>query len=116
MFFALVVQPDALECTYGDIPNAVAESGDACEVFKLEDGDWDLLDSEFVDAAYRVCHALLDYGDVDYLDAEQCALLQDWLDSRLENFLEPRLRILYAKLADYTRRAQILGTGVVIEL
>lgn len=116
MFFALVVQSDAFECTYGDIPNVAADAGDAIEMFKLEDGDWDLLDSEFVDAAYHVCHALLDYGDIDYLDARQCALLQGWLDSRLEGSLEPRLRTLYHTLADYTQRAQALGTGVVIEL
>lgn len=116
MFFALITHPDRLTCSYGDIPDIKDDECGAYELFELDDGDWSFLETEFVDAAYSVCHALLDYGDVDYLDAGQCALLQDWLDSRLDDSLEPRLRALYSKLSDYARQAQILGTGVVIEL
>lgn len=116
MYFALVLQPERLECTYGDVPNVGYESTDAAEVFELEEGDWDLLDRDFVDAAFEACGALLDYGDVDYVDASRCARLQSWLQLRLENPCSPRLRLLYEKLLEFSRRAQQLGTGVVIEL
>ena len=115
MFFALVIEPDQFKYTYGRIPNVGRKTRDVAEVFELEDDDWDLLDPEFTGAAYRICGALLDFSDIDYLDAQQCALLQGWLDSRLQDSLEPRLQTLYGKLLEFTRRAQELGTGVVIE-
>ena len=115
MIFALVIKADRFEYTYGKIPNVGHETNDAAEIFELEDDDYDLLDPEFIEAAYEVCGALLDFSDVDYLDAQQCALLQGWLDSRLKSPLEPRLQTLYGKLSEFTQRAQSLGTGVLIE-
>ena len=62
------------------------------------------------------CGALLDIGDVDYLDSVQCERLLPWLRQRLASSIGIELRELYEAMRSACERAVELGTGVVIEL
>lgn len=101
---------------YGYIPFPTPQSKKNFEKYYLEEGDGDLLDEDFVDSIDAVCNALVDVGDVDYLNAEQCKILREWIADRLTRSCADRLKVLYAKLDEYAARAIELGTGVVIEL
>ena len=101
---------------YGHIPELPYETCDMAEVFLLEESDWELLNSQFVDSVNGLCGTLLDYGDVDYLEPSQCIQLEEWLKSQLARELNDRTRYLYSKLLDFAARAVEIDTGVMIEL
>ncbi|WP_293673213.1 hypothetical protein [uncultured Parolsenella sp.] len=120
MLFALVLKPEELTYTYGDIPNVPSSTNDAAEVvsFDLPGGlSIDDFYEQFVEPIDARCGALLDYGDVDYLDGDACASLAAWIPARCaDEGLFPWVRGLYGKLLEYAKRAVELDTGVVVEL
>lgn len=64
----------------------------------------------------RLCNSLIDPGDVDYLNAEQCKLMLGWLEWRLTEPINPRLETIYRKLVEFANKAIELGTGIVFDL
>ena len=115
MKFELIKKLDGLEM-YGYIPCLPIECNDEGERFVGEEADSWLLLEDFVPEIDKLFDNLLDYGDVDYLDAGKCELIKKWLDNRMQEEISPRLRDLYNVLYGYVTRAIDLGTGVVIEL
>ena len=114
MKFELAINLDGVTF-YGNVPDFFHCPRNHSELFLLEDSDWPLLSADFVDPVNKLCGTLLDNGDVDYLDAEQCKLLDKWLSDRLSRNCNARLRFLYEKLQSFVVRAIELGTGVVVE-
>lgn len=101
---------------YGRVPNPKDGDLSQVEIFHLEENDWPLLNEDFVDSVNDLCGTLLDLGDVDFFDVEQCERLSTWLENQLFNEqVQGRLRELYTKLNGYAKRAAELGTGVVVE-
>lgn len=102
---------------YGDIPEPPLELTPQVEHYSMELSDEDLLNKDFIDPVDQLCGALLDIGDVDFLNARQCRMLAAWLETRLtQKPLHPRLRAIYTALLDYAHRAITYDTGIVIEL
>lgn len=102
---------------YGRIPEPPLELTPQVEHYSMEPSDEKLLNKDFIAPVDELCGALLDIGDVDFLNARQCRLLAAWLKTRLtQDSLNPRLRTIYTILLDYAQRAIEYGTGVVIEL
>ena len=90
---------------YGYIPETFQAKPGQTESFELTEGDEDLLDKDFIGPIDRLCNSLIDPGDVDYLNAEQCKLMLGWLEWRL-----------YRKLVEFANKAIELGTGIVFDL
>lgn len=101
---------------YGNVPDFFDCTDKKSEIFTLEPSDWPLLNSDFIDPINEQCETLLDYGDIDFLDVDQCKLLNKWLSDRLSRNCNTRLRVLYEKLQEFATRAIALGTGIVVEL
>ncbi len=100
---------------YGHIPEVSQCGGPNVKVFQFELEDWPLFRDDFIEPVDALCDVLLDYGDVDYFDAEKCKLLHGWLQARLGKPIVPRLEFLYRKLDEFALRAIELDTGVVVE-
>lgn len=115
MKFELVLNLDGATY-YGNIPDFFNCSSEQTEIFMLEDSDWPLLNADFIDPVNERCKTLLDYGDIDFFDVEQCRLLNEWLSDRLSKNCRGRLEVLYKKLQEFAARAVTLGTGVIVEL
>ena len=115
MTFELIKDFSGLEF-FGNIPDTPNEVDERVEVFQLEESDWDILDKDFVDPINNLCNTLLDYGDVDFFNKEQCSLLKSWLVDKLQQNLPARDKLLYSKLLDFADQAIMMGTGIVIEL
>ena len=103
---------------YGYIPffNIDDENPQRIESYELSKEDEELLDEDFIDPIDRLCNSLIDPGDVDYLNAEQCKLMLDWLEQRLTKPANPRLGTIYRKLVEFANKAIELNTGIVFDL
>ncbi|MHC8999209.1 hypothetical protein [Bifidobacterium bifidum] len=101
---------------YGYIPETFQAKPGQTESFELTEGDEDLLDKDFIGPIDRLCNSLIDPGDVDYLNAEQCKLMLGWLEWRLTEPINPRLETIYRKLVEFANKAIELGTGIVFDL
>ncbi|WP_093959979.1 hypothetical protein [Bifidobacterium vansinderenii] len=101
---------------YGHIPEPPLEASEKVRVYPLETEDLPLLEQDFIEPVDKLCNALLDIGDVDYLNAEQCRILLTWISDRLGQPIGDRLVTIYRTLADFAHQAISLNTGIVIEL
>ena len=116
MYFALILLA-GLKPVYGPIPHIPNESDETVEIWGIEESDSDLLDEYFVEAAWNLIHSLVDWGETDMYDAEQCAKLAPWLAAQIQREDIPaRLVELYAKMKEFCERAVRLGTGVIIDM
>lgn len=115
MKLVLVLSLEGLDY-YGYIPETFQAKPGQTESFELTEGDEDLLDKDFIDPIDRLCNSLIDPGDVDYLNAEQCKLMLGWLKQRLTKPIEPRLETIYRKLVEFANKAIELNTGIVFDL
>jgi hypothetical protein len=77
---------------------------------------WDLLLDDFIDPVCDLCEALIDIGDVDFLNADKCKKLKGWLEERLQRDVPETFKPIYEKLLEFSSRAIELNTGVEIEL
>lgn len=116
MMFELIKNAEGLDM-YGDIPCLPWElTSEIGERFVGEETDSWILLEDFVPEIDAICTNVLDYGDVDYFNAEKCRLILNWLIKRKERDMTSRLVELYNCLELYLTKAIELGTGVVIEL
>ena len=125
MLISLIRQPENLDSSYGGIPSIPFEPDERAD-FYIFDFDFfddddetylDYFEIEFLAPINRLCETLLDYGDVDYIDAEHCAKLTEWIVAKLESHnLTDHERCFFETLLEYAREAVLLGTGVVVEL
>ena len=60
---------------YGCIPCPKDGSGSEVEVYQLQESDSPLLEANFLEPVDALCDALLDYGDIDFFDADKCKKL-----------------------------------------
>lgn len=100
---------------YGNIPEIPNTEDDRFEVFTLFFDDRDLL-MPFVFDINDACKTVLDYGDVDFFDSEQCRLLEEFINTINSNCLNQRQLKLFEVIKNYSKEAQTLKTGIVIEL
>ncbi len=115
MELILVLSLEGLDY-YGYIPETFQAKPGQTESFELTDEDEDLLDQDFINPIDRLCNSLIDLGDVDYLNAEQCKLMLGWLEQRLTEPVASRLETIYRKLVEFANRAIELNTGIVFNL
>ncbi len=101
---------------YGYIPETFQAKPGQIESFELTEEDEDLLDEDFINPIDRLCNSLIDPGDVDYLNAEQCKLMLGWLEQRLREPVNPRLETIYRKLVEFANKSIELNTGIVFDL
>lgn len=103
---------------YGYIP--YIEDGEdttnRIEDYELSEEDENLLDEDFINPIDKLCNALIDPYDVDYLNADQCKLMLTWLQQRIKKPMDPRLEEIYHKLIEYANKAIELNTGIVFDL
>ncbi len=98
---------------YGYIPETFQAKPGQTESFELTEGDEDLLDKDFISQIDRLCNSLIDPGDVDYLNAEQCKLMLGWLaNGGSRSRSTRRLETIYRKLVEFANKAIELGTGI----
>lgn len=119
MYITLILKPSLIRHCYGPVPDISNAPVDAYELYQLTINPFDyfdIIDTELVVPIDELCGALLDVGDVDYLNARQCELLIPWLIDRLKRPCPYPLDKLFPKLLEYAQRAAELGTGVVVEL
>lgn len=114
--FELIKDFSVIKSYYGYIPETADAPNWAIEQFPIDEEDVALLCNDFVEPIDKACGSLLDCGDVDYFDVEQCEKLKNWLDDRLTRPCPDRLCQLYDVLLDYASRAIDMRTGLVIEL
>lgn len=100
---------------YGNIPEIPNTEDDRFEVFPLTFDDRDLIMS-FVFDINNVCKTSLDYGDVEFFDNEQCRLLEEVINKSEFNSLNKRQLQLFEVIKRFSKEAQALKTGIVIEL
>lgn len=105
---------------YGGRPDAAPVDSDNTRTFCSEpdfddDTYWPLLDKYFVNQVDILCDAIIDYCDPDYLNAEQCRKLSQWLDGQIADPPDTRLPPLYRKIKEYADAAVRLGTGIIVE-
>jgi len=100
---------------YGDIPEKPESSLGRVEEYPLSSDDIKLFIKD-IDSLDAACNDLLDFGDVDYFNAEKCGKLREWIRERLEQPVSARYREILETLMSYCERAIELNTGVVIEL
>lgn len=100
---------------YGNILEIPNTEDDRFEVFTLTFDDRDLLMS-FVFDINNVCKTSLDYGDVEFFDSEQCRLLEEVINKSEFNSLNKRQLQLFEVIKRFSKEAQALKTGIVIEL
>ena len=101
---------------YGYIPETINASEKQIESFELDEKDEDPLDKDFINPVNDLCHSPIDLMDVDYLNSAQCKLLPGWLQQRLTQSIEPRLRTIYTVLIRFAKAAIDLQTGIVFDL
>ncbi len=103
---------------YGYIPffEVGDENPQRIESYELTEEDENLLDEDFINPIDRLCNSLIDPGDVDYLNAEQCKLMLGWLEQRLREPVNPRLETIYRKLIEFANKSIELNTGIVFDL
>lgn len=118
MFFRLIKSFDGAQDYYGEISQYTEEGySKNTEYYQIEtDEERDLLLSDFMNPINNLCGTPLDYGDVDWFSAENCVKLKEWLDDRMQQPCDERLRKLYFILHGYASRAIELNTSVVVEL
>lgn len=100
---------------YGNIPEIPNTEDDRFEVFPLTFDDRDLIMS-FVFDINNVCKTSLAYGDVEFFDSEQCRLLEEFIYKSEFNSLNKRQLQLFEVIKSFSKEAQALKTGIVIEL
>lgn len=77
---------------------------------------WHQFKDDFVNPVNDLCGSLLDFGDCDYFDVEKCAKLKKWLEGRLAENVPDSFRPAYEKLLDYSSRAIVLKTGILVQV
>ena len=100
---------------YGDIPEIPKLPDDRFELFPLSFEDRELLMPFIVDIN-NMCDTTLDFGDVDFFDKEKCILLESYIKNLNEDSFNQRLLYIFSVLKDFAQKAQVLGTGIVLEL
>lgn len=100
---------------YGDIPEIPKLPDDRFELFPLSFEDRELLMPFIVDIN-SMCDTTLDFGDVDFFDKEKCILLESYIKNLNEDSFNQRLLHIFSVLKDFAQKAQVLGTGIVLEL
>lgn len=115
MYFALFLNLEGLNY-YGHIPE-IPKTTEKVILYELKNG-WDDADlfADDLDEIDDRCNALIDCGDVDYLNSAQCALLEAWIEERLRKQITPRYQELLEVLMSFCHRAVELNTGLLIDL
>ena len=98
MYFALINDLKGLDF-YGDIPEIFGATESSFKKYEISEEERDFLMRDFVDPVNELCGSLLDFGDVDYFNSDQCNPLGEWLSNRLisieeEPYRELSLRII----------------------
>lgn len=119
MLLELIIDPALIKHHYGSIPETYDAPARAYERFSADysaDDYKNAFDRDFVEPVNALCNSLIDRGDIDYLNANQCKQLIPWLEERLKRRNPYLLDEFYEKLLEYSRRAVALGTGIVLDL
>ncbi len=117
MEIILILTLDGIDKYYGNIPE-IGEHPGKYELtsFDVKESDELYLDEHFASPVNKICNSLLGYGDVDYLDANKCQLLNSWLKKNITEENNPLLIEIYNKLLELSARAVTLNTGIIIEM
>ena len=100
---------------YGPIPNLSCEPDKVEEYsFDEEENEW-LLDN-LVDMINFQCGTLLDDGDVDFFNVEQCKALINLIEDLNDDLIPVKYRRTINILKDYATRAVSYNTGIAIDL
>ncbi|MEE1296437.1 MAG: hypothetical protein UHD09_06300 [Bifidobacterium sp.] len=77
----------------------------------------DDFDEELTDSIDQATGALLDPGEADYLDAHQCALLVEWIDTHPDMIAQrPHLQGFFHIVRTWAARAHRMGTAIALDL
>ena len=117
MWFVLFLDLNNLEY-YGYMPKIPKDREGRVEIYRFDvtREHWSLLLDDFIDPVCNLCEALIDIGDVDFLNADKCKKLKGWLEKRLQRDVPETFKPIYEKLLEFSSRAIELNTGVEIEL
>ncbi|MFR0558393.1 hypothetical protein ACLUWO_05835 [Pseudoscardovia radai] len=79
------------------------------------DEDWEAYEKCFFLPVDKLCNALLEMYEYDFLNAEQCKKLVPWLDKQIRHPNDKRFLPMYKELKDYALKAIEYNTGIGIE-
>ena len=73
------------------------------------------METNFVDFAYKRWNSLLDCGDVDYYNVDQCKKIIPIMTEEIKKVKNNKVENMYNKLIEFSKRAIELNTGIIIE-
>lgn len=100
---------------YGPIYDLGTGGPDKVEEYRVDDVDNWFLDN-MVDRINETCDTLLDDGDVDFIDAEECKKLVCMIKSLPSNFIPLESQKAMDVLVKYAQGAIEYNTGIEIEM
>lgn len=117
MWFVLFLDLNNLEY-YGYMPKIPKDREGRVEIYRFDIPReyWDCFEKDFINPVDGQLDALIDIGDVDFLNVDKCKKLKGWLEKRLQRDVPETFKPIYEKLLEFSSRAIELNTGVEIEL
>lgn len=99
-----------------DVPEVLPDSRIEVFDFCIDFNNRDAFEADFISPVDKLCGALIDFDEVEFLNASQCKLLKDWLENKLMGKVNPIFVSVYRKFLEFVTLAVELKTGVDIEL
>ncbi len=101
---------------YDGVYDLCNEPIDRVEEYFIEENHLPYLLEHFVDQVNSECGTILDDGDYDFFNIEQCALLKTWINKELDAEVPEHIHTLYGVILGYIDRAILYNTGIAIDL
>ncbi|SCY14284.1 hypothetical protein [Butyrivibrio sp. INlla14] len=101
---------------YGPIYDLSMEPAERVESYQFgfEENEW-LLDN-VIDGINAECDTLLDDGDYDFISADKCKALKDYLKKMDKSMIPSEYHEVIQKLIEFSDKAIEYGTGMAIDL
>lgn len=118
MWLVLFKTLEGVSC-YGDepdVPEILPDPRVEKYNFNIDEKYGEFFEKDFIEPVDKLCDALMDFSEADYLGAGKCAKLREWLEGRLVRDMPEFLKPIYEKMFEFTSKAIEYNTGIVIQL
>lgn len=99
-----------------DVPKILPDPRVEMYNFNIDEKHYESFEEDFVEPVDKLCDALLDFSEADYLGTRKCAKLREWLEERLVRDVPEFLKPIYEKMFEFTSKAIEYDTGIIIQL
>ncbi len=118
MWLVLFKTLESIPC-YGDepdVPEVLPDPRVEIYNFNIDEKYYEFFEEDFVEPVDKLCEALMDFSEADYLGAEKCVKLREWLGERLVRDVPKFLKPIYEKIFEFASKAIEYDTGIIIQL